>query len=321
MTLDRDRTPRQSGSPRRLPFARLGVLAAGVLVASFSWCQISSGIAEEFAPKPEASARQASETGPDEAKSPPDAAIEHEGAKILVSVDPQPARAASQTEPAVEPDASPKPDAAAQANPFRDAISSVLRIVSRVEEPSDSRGDSQPAGRPEPLPPDRKKPEPGASPEPKGAFESRPIGELTVNIGCRKGLLPTDFGRDHLARMQAKGRSIVFDRDWPKMGYCWDAPGLCYNPLYFEEVNLERYGYGPKYLRIAQPVISAGQFFVTVPILPYRMVAEPSRQCVYTLGHYRPGGAVPYRIQLPPLDLKAGAVEGGLIVGLIYLIP
>ena len=269
MTLDRDRTSRQSGSPRRLAFARLGVLAAGVLVASLSWCQVSSGIAEESAPKPEASARQAPETGPDGAKPPPDA--------------PLPASLAG--------------------------------------EPSDSRRDSQPAGPPEPLPPDRKKPEPGASREPSSAFESRPIGELTVNIGCREGLLPTDFGRDQLARMQAKGRSIVFDRDWPKMGYCWDAPGLCYKPLYFEEVNLERYGYGPRYLRIAQPVISAGQFFVTVPILPYRMVAEPSRQCVYTLGHYRPGSAVPYQIQLPPLDPKAGAVEGGLIVGLIYLIP
>jgi hypothetical protein len=270
MTLDWDGTPRQSDSPRRRASARLGVLAAGVLVASLSWCRMPNGIAEEYAPTPEASTRQATQAAPD----------------------------------------APLP-----------TIASVLRIAPSVEEPSGSRRDSQPAGPPEPPPPERRKPEPGAGREPPSGFESRPIGELTVNIGCRDGVLPTDFGRDQLARMQAKGRSIVFDRDWQKMGYCWDAPGLCYRPLYFEEVNLERYGYGPKYLRIAQPVISAGQFFVTVPILPYRMVAEPSRQCVYTLGHYRLGSAVPYQVQLPPLDLKAGAVEGGLIVGLIYLIP
>jgi hypothetical protein len=303
MTQDWDRTPRQSDSPRRRASARLGVLAAGVLVASLSWCQLSSGIAEESAPTQEASARQATETPPD--------------APLPASLAGEPPAPADLPTGPDEPEVGdPGP-----ANPVRDAIASVLRIVSSVEEPSGSRRDSQPAGPPEPPPPGQKRAEPGAGREPPSGFESRPIGELTVNIGCREGALPADFGRDQLARMQAKGRSIVFDRDWPKMGYCWDAPGLCYNPLYFEEINLERYGYGPKYLRIAQPVISAGQFFVTVPILPYRMVAEPSRQCVYTLGHYRPGSAVPYQVQLPPLDLKAGAVEGGLIVGLIYLIP
>jgi hypothetical protein len=394
MSLDRDWIPRQSDSPRRRAGARLGVLAAGLLVACACWCQVRSGVAEELAAGSQASASQAAEsraeatgappdaplpaslsgeppapvdmpTGADEpeASGPgpavvaekavsatpatlavevveaeaerapltrvPDAAVEHEGAKILASVETQPARPASQTEPVAEPGtpaksepgASPKAEGESPANPVREAVASVLRIVSRVEDTVAPRQDAQPAGPPEPLPAERKTAEPAASGEPPSAFETRPIGELTVNIGCRKGDLPTDFGRDQLARMQAKGRSTVFDRDWPTMGYCWDAPGLCHNPLYFEEVNLERYGYGPRYLRVAQPIISAGQFFVTVPILPYLMVAEPTRECVYTLGHYRPGSAVPYRIMLPPLNLKAATVEGGLIVGLIYLIP
>jgi hypothetical protein len=380
MTLDQDGNPRQSGSRRRPAVVRLGVLATGVLVAVFCWCQISNGTGDGSAPESAASALPVGEssaeqaqsvpdaplptsfvvespppatvpTGPEEAQPVPDAplpalvaedlpapadmpsgpdepeagapgaASEHEGAKIVAWADIPPAPAVEEKEPAAEPGASPNTETEAQADPPGDQVASVMRIVSSVEAPSDSGGDAQPAGPPAPAPPGATDAEVVATPESKDSFEARPIGELTVNIRCRKGDLPTDFGGPQLARMQAKGRSVVFDRNWPTMGYCWDAPGLCYNPLYFEEVNLERYGYGPRFFRVAQPIISAGQFFVTVPALPYLLAAEPSRECVYTLGHYRPGSDVPYRIQLPPLSVKGGVVEAGLAVGLIYLIP
>ena len=47
------------------------------------------------------------------------------------------------------------------------------------------------------------------------------------------------------------------------IGYAWDAPALCHNPLYFEDVNLERYGYSLRYARVFQPVVSGAEFFVT----------------------------------------------------------
>jgi hypothetical protein len=152
-------------------------------------------------------------------------------------------------------------------------------------------------------------------------FESRPITSLTVNIGHKAGEKPQDVGRGQLARIQAKTGDGVFARNWPTVCYQWEAPALAYRPLYFEEVNLERYGYGLKYARIAQPAISAGQFFLTVPILPYKMFAEPAREPVYTLGHYRPGSDVPYRVVAPPLSLSGGLAEAAVAAGLIFVIP
>src|SRR5208283_3445366 len=77
-------------------------------------------------------------------------------------------------------------------------------------------------------------------------------------------------------------------RVWTPLCYCWEAPALCYGPLYYEETNLERYGYSQTYLRSVQPLVSSAHFFGTIPTLPYLMIAEPSRECVYTLGQYRP---------------------------------
>jgi len=152
-------------------------------------------------------------------------------------------------------------------------------------------------------------------------FESRPIGSLTVKTSYRAGDVPADLGREKLTHMQAKASDDVLVRDWPLTCYRWEAPALCHRPLYFEEVNLERFGYGPRYLRIAQPVISAGQFFATVPILPYKMFSEPARQCAYTLGQYRPGSPVPYYVEFPAWSWSGAGVESVLVTGLIFAIP
>jgi len=152
-------------------------------------------------------------------------------------------------------------------------------------------------------------------------FERRPITSLTVNIGYKDGETPKNEGQEQLARMQAKGVGGGFARHWAMVCFQWEAPSLAYRPLYFEEVNLERYGYGMKYVRLAQPIISAGQFFTTVPILPYKMFAEPAGQPVYTLGQYRPGSDVPFRPVYPSLSPSGGIAEAGAAVGLIFLIP
>lgn len=99
----------------------------------------------------------------------------------------------------------------------------------------------------------------------------------------------------------------------------WEAPATCHYPLYFEEVNLERYGYS--HFGCLQPVASAAHFFGTVPLLPYKMTLHPSRECLYTLGHYRPGSCVPYRINQLPLRLSAAAVEGLVVTSAVFLIP
>jgi hypothetical protein len=106
---------------------------------------------------------------------------------------------------------------------------------------------------------------------------------------------------------------------WAPVTFTWKASGLCHKPAYFEDVHLERYGHswGP-YL---QPVISGGHFFLTVPILPYKMGLYPPNECIYTLGYYRPGSCAPYMLDPLPLSLRAALFEAGAWTGMAFLIP
>jgi hypothetical protein len=159
----------------------------------------------------------------------------------------------------------------------------------------------------------------------KDAF--RGIGQLTVDIRPRDirqgkplGDMPPDVASAVLTR-QAQTNGGNCRRDWPRVCFHWEPSGLCYQPLYFEETNLERYGYSPRGLRLVQPLLSAGNFFLTVPLLPYKMAAQPPRQEIYTLGQYRPGSPVPYRINRPQFRLAGVVAEAAAIGGLILLIP
>ena len=109
------------------------------------------------------------------------------------------------------------------------------------------------------------------------------------------------------------------------LNFNWDATCLCYQPLYFEEINAERYGYvcgGHCCCScIAQPAASAAHFFATIPALPYCLAAECPTECVYTLGHYRPGNCVPWRWNWPPCDLHAAAITAGVYTGFVFALP
>lgn len=108
-------------------------------------------------------------------------------------------------------------------------------------------------------------------------------------------------------------------RMWPEITYTWKASALCHKPLYFEQNQLERYGHswGP-YL---QPVMSGVHFFTSAPLLPYKMGIEPPNECIYALGHYRPGSCAPYIIEAIPFTWRAAFYEGGVITGISFVIP
>ncbi len=108
-------------------------------------------------------------------------------------------------------------------------------------------------------------------------------------------------------------------RQWTQITYNWKASGLCHKPLYFEQVQLERYGHswGPHF----QPIMSGLHFFGTLPILPYKMGIRTPTECVYTLGYYRPGSCAPYMIDPVPFTWRAALFQGGVTTGLIFAIP
>ena len=157
------------------------------------------------------------------------------------------------------------------------------------------------------------------APEPLVSLDSGPVRSLKADIRCSPGDVPENIARAKFAEAAAIPEPA--NRDWLPFTYCWEAPSLCYGPLYFEETNLERYGYGPRYLRLFQPVLSAGHFFGTLPILPYEIAVQPPGDRKYTLGHYRPGSPAPYQLSRPPVRPLAGVAEAGVVTGLFFVIP
>jgi len=99
----------------------------------------------------------------------------------------------------------------------------------------------------------------------------------------------------------------------------WAASGLCHKPLYFEQVQLERYGHeiGP----VLQPVVSTAHFFGSIPLLPYKMGIHPPFECQYELGYYRPGSCAPYMIPPIPWSLRGAAAQAAAVTGAAALIP
>ena len=136
-------------------------------------------------------------------------------------------------------------------------------------------------------------------------LQKRDITTITVGL-LIEGVEGTDFpcdcrlGRDYDAPEFA-GRNFA-----PTL-FTWKATGTCHKPLYFEDVQLERYGHS--WNPVLQPFVSGAHFFVSVPLLPYKMGLRPPNECVYTLGYYRPGNCAPYMFEPIPLSLRAAASQ------------
>lgn len=147
----------------------------------------------------------------------------------------------------------------------------------------------------------------GGCPSPK---DLKHISDLSTNITPSEGELPHDC---------SLGNDVFQQRSFAPITYTWTASQLCHKPLYFEDVQLERYGHmaGPW----VQPFASAANFFCTIPILPYKMGLELPNECVYTLGYYRPGDCAPYLFDPLPLSVRGMFFEAGTWVGACALFP
>lgn len=108
--------------------------------------------------------------------------------------------------------------------------------------------------------------------------------------------------------------------------YGWVSPRLSahtayvrYRPLYFEEINLERYGYN---FGCVQPLVSAVQFYGTLPILPYKMYDSPP--CSYDINlEFAPAAtaAPPVPLCHRPFNCRAAVFQAAVTTGAFLLIP
>ncbi|MEY2612464.1 MAG: hypothetical protein RL069_1276 [Planctomycetota bacterium] len=78
---------------------------------------------------------------------------------------------------------------------------------------------------------------------------------------------------------------------WGATSLPWNSPAFSHNPLYFEQVNLERYGIG--YPRPLNALVSGSRFFIDATLLPVHMLQSPPHGCTSTLGYLRPGNCNP----------------------------
>lgn len=124
----------------------------------------------------------------------------------------------------------------------------------------------------------------------------RSITSITDDIVAEAGAFPSECDL---------GGGTYAGRNFCDTTYTWKASGLCHKPLYFEQPRVERYGHAVP--APFQPLVSGAHFFVTVPLLPYKMILEPPLECVYTLGYYRPGSCAPY--QVPGFPIVGGRLH------------
>lgn len=111
----------------------------------------------------------------------------------------------------------------------------------------------------------------------------------------------------------------VAPREWGAQATTWAAPNFYSHPLYFEQVNLERYQ--TNLPPCAIPLVSYAHFLGSVPTLPYQAGYKHPTDRSYTLGHWRPGDSVPHRIHWTPMTKRGLLYQGAASTGAVFLLP
>ena len=180
---------------------------------------------------------------------------------------------------------------------------------------------------PELLPPRKAGPAPTQRMDSKSSLSflppQKPIGQVSIDVQPKsKGVnksVPQDSNRLAFGELPT-----VNAADAVEMASMWsikpssDSMNFPYQPLYFEELNLERYGrsYGK-----LQPAISGLRFFATIPSLPYAMTVHDPHQTYHWNRPYQAGWGAPRVRELRPLELKPSLIQAGAIAVLIIAVP
>ena len=180
----------------------------------------------------------------------------------------------------------------------------------------------QPPPAPLPNPPPAPAPNPptAAPPEPlprdPGLVQRvKPIEQISLDISVRDtgdmfGRIPPPENYAAQALPQLAQEEPFLRGDLIDYGMYDNTPlppvslDLCYQPLYFQELNAERYG---RTWGILQPAVSMANFYGRIPLLPYMAFAYPARRCTYHAHWSLPGYRIPGR---EPHDLVVSPTGG-----------
>lgn len=136
-----------------------------------------------------------------------------------------------------------------------------------------------------------------------------------IDLDIRVGGQP---GNDYPCECRLEGETYE-PRRFAATTFTWKAAGYCHKPLYFEDWALERYGHS--HGTLVDPFVSAAHFFVTLPVLPYKVGVELPWECVYPLGYYRPGSCAPWTVPAVPISARGFAMEAATLTGFLFVLP
>lgn len=119
-------------------------------------------------------------------------------------------------------------------------------------------------------------------------FSTKSLDQIRVDSNPPTGETPADQS----TTVFDLGQPIsLHSRGWMPAEYHWLAAEYIHQPLYFDDVVLERYGQSIS--PALQPLISGRRFFATIPLMPARLLVHHPYDPAYSYGYFRPGSPTP----------------------------
>ena len=151
---------------------------------------------------------------------------------------------------------------------------------------------------------------------------SRPLRNISLSAAIRAVGIdgqelrkPEDQAGPMFAKFGVYHDLPVFQADG--QGWCCDFP-IFYNPLYFEDPNMERCGQGYGCFTEAASIV---RFFGRIPLVPYLKGSNPPCTCVRSLGNCPACHQFGMDAYIPPLNVPGVAAQAAATVALVFLIP
>jgi hypothetical protein len=144
----------------------------------------------------------------------------------------------------------------------------------------------------------------------------RPIDDVPLDIRPTEGAMPEDLAASKFEQQAQPDPRI--DHAVEEVFCSYTPWTICFRPLYFEDVGVERYG---QRVRVLQPAVSGAHFFANVALLPYKMRLRPPRSCVCSNGFSRVGDCPPPCYGDCYWRWDAAVVEAAAVTGFVFILP
>ena len=116
-----------------------------------------------------------------------------------------------------------------------------------------------------------------------GVWPKKSIQEVSIDVRDTSGDVP----KDESSVLNASSQRYFGSDGKTEKVFAWAAPNIRYQPLYFEDVALERYGQTKGLVK--QPIVSAFKFLRDGALLPLNAKIDNPYDCDTSLGFCRPG--------------------------------